>query len=170
MSGAVEYLFNCSLHNCPGNYNKNDSNYHEYGVWDTGQLCKASEANCLPSLSYSIHRYNGPLQEGGIGIGETAVVSLAGNNHITVQSMGPYLVSNVTETDHILRTGVVIRWVGVDSEGYGRIYTYGEGINTSRTMSWLNTNFFAPIAFKFDVPLTNRLDAWKFRNCSSCPR
>jgi hypothetical protein len=170
LTGAFGYLYNCLQHTCPGNYDKNDPSYHEYGPWDTGRLCKASEASCLPSLSYAIHRYNGPLQERGIGVGETAVVSLAGNNPITVQSMGPHLVSNVTHGDHILRRGVVLRWVGVDTEGYGRIYTYGEGVNISSTMSWLNTNFFAPIAFRFDVPLTNRIDAWKFRNCSWCPR
>jgi len=117
----------------------------------------------MASLSYAIHRYNGPLQSGTLGTGDSKTVTLAFGNEINVMSLGPYVVTNTTESNHWLRHGVVVRWVGVDGDGNGRIYTYGEGINTSRAMATLNTYFFAPLSFLVDVPLINSLDSAWFR-------
>jgi len=163
VTAAFGYLFNCVAHqSCPGSYNEKDPRFHRYGVYASARLCDASEEGCWASASYALHRYNGPLQSLDLAMDGTAVATLAGGNRITVTSMSPYMVSNVTESNHILRDGVVIRWAGVDMEGGVRIYTYGEGVNTNRLMKYANEYFLGPAMFHgrtADVPAINWLDA-----------
>jgi len=111
-------------------YNYLNERFHSYGY--ARPLCSLSQSGCSVANALPGFRCNaGPGQPGCAQPGTKNVWPLLFNSHIVQEMSGDKaLAVNLTMPDHLMRDGIVVRWLG-EQGGYLMSYTYGEGVNTS---------------------------------------
>jgi len=136
--GAVtafnEVINNCLAHECLTiKWDKNAPGYHSYNAVPSGILCTAVEPGCMDAAKRVLACSSAPGQSGCSTPGQTTPWSLTLGNQITqyLSPNGQVIINGTTDGQHMLDDGYVMRWIGVDSQGAVRIYTYGEGVNKS---------------------------------------
>jgi len=139
ITGAFVHLFNTERHYEPKSYDSEDSRYHSYGFDKVA--CSTDLQGCsVDGVFDKILHHPTPFNDYENAISDGQVSDLGGAvGSVTHRvNASDHTLYNITNADHILHDGYVRLHV-YQSAGKVYIGTFGEGINSSVGMSYINT-------------------------------
>jgi hypothetical protein len=139
-TGAFQYLFNCLASKCNGADYKDKSPGHENSPYSSPELCNLSTNGCMAAARTELACNSAPGQSAcnGVGKGDVRTALIGSNNVVTQYMPNENMIINGTSMGHRYHDGYIVRWIGVDSAGGVRIWTYGIGTNSSTYMALEN--------------------------------